>query len=419
MSEGDKANFDAYLAAGDYGSAAAFATQAAGVDQNGQTKNIVWSLNAGAAYLAAGNAQQGVAALDQVERLAQGNDLDRTKALLDYKYTTYDGVMTNTYKAAGFLAEGRFDDARVEFNRANDRQDRAAHEFEKEIAAATAANTQQDRPDYRNLMITAEQSPELASANRSLQALANYTPFVNPFTFYVSGLFFINQGDYSKGVDLLKRSYAMLGPDSQAHDDITWVEGEHRQHPGKPRPQVWVIFENGQSATYHQFNLVLPTIAGTPMTIALPQLTVNGPAASRVVVVAGEAHAATRPVGSFDSVMASEFQRRQPMILAAAVAEAIVKNVSAKVAQDSKNPWLQLATAVMDNVSTADTRSWTALPKEFQAARVDIPADGKLSLLGGEGQPIGEVTVPVDRGSLVWIKMQHPGARPALRVIPL
>jgi hypothetical protein len=117
--------------------------------------------------------------------------------------------------------------------------------------------------------------------------------------------------------------------------------------------------------------------------------------------------------------MASEFRRRQPLIIGEAVAEVVAKNVGSMVAKKSNNVFLQLASTVVANVSTADTRSWLALPKEFQVARVDVPADGKLAIEGPGGAPLAQVDVPVGQPSIVWVKMQAPSAHPAVQVFKL
>jgi hypothetical protein len=117
--------------------------------------------------------------------------------------------------------------------------------------------------------------------------------------------------------------------------------------------------------------------------------------------------------------MASEFLKRRPLILEEAVAEVLAKNVGAVVAQKTNNPFLKLAMAVVANVSTADTRSWTALPKDFQAVRIDAPQDGHVTVQTAQDQAVGDVSVPAGRSSIVWVKVQQAGAHPAIQVLPL
>jgi hypothetical protein len=420
VSRQDRANFEGTLDAGDYRTAATIAESAGQITPDGHTQNIVWSLNAGEALFESGDMKAAIPVFDQTEQLAQTDDLDKMHAAIDYRYTTYDGVMTNVYKAMAFLGEGDRDGARVEFNRAEDRQRKAEEHFQREAAYAAAHNQAAGNPQFAAVMASAQQNQDYANATSSLTALAVYAPFENPFATYLGGIFFVSQGDYGKGMDRLRRAAVVLGPDSPAAADVIWAQQAHRAaRRGTVKPQVWVVFENGQSATYHEMRLVLPMVTGQPMTLALPVLAQNAPAYAALQVTAGTTAVQTAPAGSFDAVMASEFNRRRPVILAEAVAEVLVKNVTSEVAQQSKNPWLQLASTIVANVSTADTRSWIGLPKEFQAVRIDVPADGHLLLAAAGGQPIGEATVPTDKSSIVWVKAQQAGAHPAIQVFPL
>lgn len=52
---------------------------------------------------------------------------------MDYQPKIYEGIMVNTYKGMDFLDNGDFSNARVEFNRALERQRRAKEFFAKEI----------------------------------------------------------------------------------------------------------------------------------------------------------------------------------------------------------------------------------------------------------------------------------------------
>jgi uncharacterized protein len=433
MTAQDRAGFEAYLAQGDYAGAAAAAKAAGQITPDGQTHNVVWSLNAGSTLFEAGDMKGSVAVLDTTERLAQGNDLHPFQAVMDYRYTTYDGVMTNLYKAMAFIAQNDPASARVEFNRAEDRQRRAEEHFKAAIEAAQRQPARQ-KPAFGDLMDKAQQNDAWRSSTASLSALANYPAFENPFATWMGGVFFVTQGDRPKGIQLLRRAAAELGPQSPAADDLAWAQGQGAGQGGSGRarrgraaaaaaaaaqPQTWIVFENGQSATYHQIDLQLPMVTGAPMRLALPVLHPNAPAYPAVVARTGTAQATTGLAGSFDSVMASEFQRRQPEILAEAVAEIVAKNAVSVAASRSNNGFVKIASLVFAQVSTADTRSWLALPKEFQTARLPTPADGHVTLTTADGATLGDVQVPTDRPSVIWVKAQDAGAKPAIQVLKL
>lgn len=413
----DQASFESLLDAGDYSAAAKAASDAGHIGTDGSTQNIVWSLNAGAALFESGDHKNAVAVLDTTEKLAQVDDLDRFHAAIDYRYATYDGVMTNVYKAMSFLGEGDRDNARVELRRAEDRQRRAEEQFQRQADYEAARNKNTATPDFAQMLQRAGQSSQYTDASAALAELAKYKPFENPFATYLNGIFLVSQGDYENGRYKLKRAAEVLGAGSAAADDLKWAELSHRQADHKS--QVWIVFENGQSSTFHELRLTLPMVTGEQMTLALPVLAQNAPAYSALRVSAGGGSVDTQPAGSFDAVMASEFARRRAMILATAIAEVVAKNVMSAAVQKSDNVLVHLASNLVANVSSADTRSWLALPKEFQAVRLTAPSDGRITLTAPDGTSVGEVSVPSDQSSIVWVKAQRPGSHPAIQVFKL
>jgi hypothetical protein len=115
--------------------------------------------------------------------------------------------------------------------------------------------------------------------------------------------------------------------------------------------------------------------------------------------------------------MRSEFQRRYPSILRAAVLEAVLKIVLLNVAAQEQSGVALLVATVASNISTADVRSWTALPKDFQVARIETPKDGVVRLRTDSGAELGSATVPTDVSSIVWVKEMRPGSPPAIQVL--
>jgi len=101
------------------------------------------------------------------------------------------------------------------------------------------------------------------------------------------------------------------------------------------------------------------------------------------------------------------------------VLEAVLKAGLQTAAAQTGNGLLQLAAVVVSNVSTADTRSWTALPKGFQAARVDAPKDGMVHLRIDGGVDLGNIQVPADQASIVYVKELASGGKPSIQVFRL
>jgi uncharacterized protein len=116
-------------------------------------------------------------------------------------------------------------------------------------------------------------------------------------------------------------------------------------------------------------------------------------------------------------VMGSEFNRRYPSIIRNAVLEAALKVVLMNVAAQEKSGIALLAATVVSNVSVADVRSWSALPKNFQAARIETPKDGTVRLRTDAGVDLGTAQVPTDVSSIVYVKQERAGSPPAIQVL--
>ena len=74
--------------------------------------------------------------------------------IVPYVGEEYDGIMVNTYKALNFMALGKEDDARVEFNRAIERQRRAADKFAQDIKKLDKEIEKEDSKDNSTALHT-------------------------------------------------------------------------------------------------------------------------------------------------------------------------------------------------------------------------------------------------------------------------
>jgi hypothetical protein len=390
-------------------------------------QGLAWSLNAGAALVYAHEAPRAVGVLDGAEDLMKGrdvNDFGNTQ----YEYATYDGVMVNAYKGLAFLGAGDKQQARVEFNRVAERQERAQDEFAKEKAKldATAAQSARGSFDLRGALQNAQSNHDYQEAQAELGRFANYQPFINPAANYLRAIYLLNSdvpGDVGKARDELIRVRDMAGSSRALQADLALASAGRKP----AHPITWVIFENGQSPTFEQYNISFPVpvvakggrVEPGLVTIGLPRMVFHPAAAGRLAVSAGKGEALTESIGDFDRVMASEFARRQHAIITRAVVEVALKAALQTAAAQTGNGLVRLVAAAASNITSADTRSWTALPKGFQAARVDAPNDGMLHLRLDNGQDLGPIQVPGNAGSIVYVKALAPGGRPSVQVFPL
>ena len=125
----------------------------------------------------------------------------------EYKGNVYEKVMLNTYKGLNFMELGDFVNARIEFNRALDRQRRAKEYFAKEIQ-----NKKESQSGNKNFGVSQNRNTQKVlydSYQDIFSKLEAYPDFINPYTTYMSGLFFLFDGDYAKARDILKTSISM------------------------------------------------------------------------------------------------------------------------------------------------------------------------------------------------------------------
>ena len=418
VSSRDVAGYDVRLAQGDYRGAATFASGAGQTTPDGKSANLLWSLNAGAAMVYSGDSVRTIPMLDNAEDMMKKRDLGTAAEAGQYRAKTYDGVMVNAYKAIAAMQAGQHDLARTEFLRSEDRQSRAEQDFQAEDSANQGRQNSGGNVDMQGALSSAQTNATYRQAMQDMANYGGYRAFINPFTTYLTGLYFLNTDDSNKekARNAFQRVRGIAGPSLLIDGDIALA-----QQRGKFAPKTWVIFENGQGSTLSEYSITFPVpIVGrrsgvSLATVAMPRLDEHGAAAGSLLV--GPSGTPTIVVGNFDFVMRSEFQRRYPSILWGAILEAAIKVAVQNAAAQEKTGIALLVATVASNISTADVRSWTALPKNFQAARIETPKDGVVRLRLDNGLDLGNANVPTDASSIVYVKAMRPGAPPSIQVL--
>lgn len=139
-----------------------------------------------------------------------------------YKGNIYEGVFLNYYKALAQMEAGEANAARVELNRANDRQRRAKDYYAKQInEAMNEENERYAKSSARGVVdrdsSQRQASRQLESKYSNLRQFRAFDGFINPAVSYLSGLYFALIGD-SKGIDYLKESYGITKLETIAND---------------------------------------------------------------------------------------------------------------------------------------------------------------------------------------------------------
>ncbi|MHC5143665.1 MAG: COG3014 family protein, partial [Planctomycetota bacterium] len=342
--------------------------------------------------------------------------------IVPYTGQVYDGVMVNTYKALNFISTGQYDLARVEFNRALDRQRRAKETFNQEIQKQkNQISTDENSENVQKSLDNPDMKQRLEEVYPSLYNFSVYPDFVNPFATYMAGLFFLIDGDYSKSVDLLKESAGMVPENTMILEDLDMVDrvisGGHTIEP-----MLWVIFENGLGPVKEEFRIDLPLFIATDniryVGIALPMLTFRQAASPYLEIKAGSKTSRTQLVADMDRVIHTEFEKDFKGTLTRAIISTTTKAIAQyALEKNSGSSWASVAMAVYSFVTTAaDVRIWTALPKNFQAARLTIPENGILNVSGPNLMPI-QVEIGDCNYAIVYVKMINAAHQPSIEIM--
>ncbi len=412
-------------------------------DKNANNKDaIIWRLEQGAVLRAAGQYADSNQAFDQAQekiddyaqkakvRIGQeAGALLSNQANLAYEGRSYDGIMLNTYKALNYLALGETDKARPEFIRAYQRQQDAVEANKKRIEQTQeAAEKSKDKEPIEKAQSNQKLQSQLSSATANLDGVKVYADYVNPFTVYLDGLYFManaaDASDLERAHKSFERVTAFVPDNDYVKQDIAAADDLIQ---GKPLlPVTYVLFETGCAPERGQVRVDIPIIVSKVSYVgaAFPTLKLQGNYTPSLTVVANGTNAATAPVASVDGIVALDFKNELPVIITKTIVSTVTKAVAAYAINDAARQsggnnvglgnnlaglFTQIATATYQiAVNIADERTWTTLPKEFQVARVPTPTDRKIDLTTPDGVKTS-VTISDGTVNVVYVKSINIG----------
>ncbi len=420
----DKAvQVDEAYASGDYaGSLEAAARLSAAAEPNDA---VIHKLKLASAQRASGKPAEAARTLEEAESLFSAYDSKAEVSLsaegisafsnpyaLPYRGRAYDRTMAATYQALNLVQSGDNARARVAMNRALFRQEDArrlavekARIAAEEGAAASSADTRTAEAARNEAVVAAS-----AAARALLKDLPAYKDYVNPFTSWLHGAFFLHRAEGSSDVERARKSLelaSIMSPGCSAIKDDLADATAGRVRAAAGETVVYVLHESGRSPAWTEnkftFPLILIDERAPIVSVALPELHPVPGQAELTLVASGRTHKAEEIV-NVDALAAQEFNDEYPIARNRAIASAVVKGIAAyaanKAAQDAADRsdgagggFLALATLVATNVYTtqtaqADLRNWSTLPKRITIARTTVPKGSDIALRVDGGSPV-------------------------------
>ncbi|HEX42314.1 MAG TPA: hypothetical protein ENN81_09690 [Phycisphaerales bacterium] len=433
----DLMQFDRHIAQADLRAACRFAESKIGKRKTPRNEDLLWTLQRAAIERARprpdyalsteyfDRAEEMLKHFDQKNRMGDVvGGVVASDNLAPYMGEEYDGIMVNTYKAMNFMAQGKMDLARVEFNRATERQRRATEKFSAEIRKL---NDQMQRGDGNMKIARAgaesdEVRQRLARAYPELDNFAAYPDFVNPFTNYLAAVYYNLMNEPQKAEYELRAVHGMVADNPYVAKELDLTRQDRLDG------SVWVIFENGLGPVREEFRLDIPLAIVTEkikyVGIALPRIRLRGAPCPYLDITADGRTHRTAVVADMDRIVQTEFKKDYPAILTRAIISATGKAALQFVLQDTigkRDPgaaavasWLMAGYSMFS--TAADVRIWTTLPKNFQIARFAIPADRTLSIVGPGVAPL-KVKIPECGSAVVCIKIMTRNSPPVYDVM--
>ncbi len=406
---------------------------------------VVWRLEQGTALRAANQFKESNDAFAAAEKMIDGYDqkakvdLGRqteailvNQAMLPYRGRDYDRVLMNTYRALNFMQRGDLSSARRELTRAYQRQQDSIDanksrisraEVEAEEDLAKSKNKAAAKEMVENAKSNPKFNEELQALNPNLTGMKAYTDYVNPFTVYLEGVFFMaaaeGPSDLERSRTSLQRSLAFNEGSEFVKSDLAMVENiiNGQALP----PTTYVIFETGMAPAREQIKIRVPLIlAGVTevpyLVAAFPVLKRQDNQVPYLKVIVGGSNVVTTTLASMDSVVGHAFRNELPVIITKTLVSTAVKAVATAAinkALEKKSEkesgmtklLVNLALAILQELfAVADTRTWCTLPKEYQFARFQTPADGNLALSLPDGALRRDIQLQPATVNIVYVK---------------
>lgn len=392
-------------------------------------------LHQGEAYRLAGEFDQSVQAFDRAEASMKYLDTESTLANFagdvasvilndssrDYRALMSEGILVNTYKGLDFLALGNADNARVEFNRADDRTRRAVDYFSDDIRSEQQ-RLQEDNTNAQLVNRTLDSRDLQKALNESYgnpSSWSVYPEYIVPASTYLHGLYFLaastGGSDTEKALTSLHRVAGMTPDNATLAGDVELAEAlsSGRQSRRDLPPQVWVMYENGLGPVLEEIRFDVPLFISRHgesqvifAVVALPRYRDRTAVPGELTVLAGnEQSVSTEAVANMGKVIRTEMQDRFTGVLIRAVSSSVIKAFIQSQAAESMGPLGQFG-AILYTVSTtqADLRGWQAMPDHWSVARLDRPEDGRVTLVDSGQGTLGELDLPPWPFTLVYVK---------------
>lgn len=313
----------------------------------------------------------------------------------DYRPYMSDALFVSYYQLWNALALGNRDDARVIINQSYARQQDMSREYDTLVQ-----QIQSERADNTDL------AERLDSENSQWRA---FRDIMNPALMYLSGLYFLNTGDYANAKTYLRRADGMAGNNKYVKSDLRAATARTT-----PKNTVWVFVEDGFAPKLREDRMdtfvVFPTGPATlSVAVSEPLFAAPMPMVDGAEIVA-----------DVDALFMTEYTQYRVNEALRAFASAASKAAlqSALYNSDSDSAPLMglLATIYTLSTTNAEVRTWATLPQRISVWRTTNDKTGLLEIKSG-GNLVVTAEIPSAGNYLVYVRLT--GGTPDVKTIKI
>lgn len=405
---------------GNYIAAAQAVADKASKKEDNKKDGLVWNLERGAILRGAKDFDKSLVSFEQAEAFVQAAEIESDTKVsseaaalatnltqLPYNGYFYDRIMLNTYQALNHIVIGDLDAARVELNRASQRQRDALNENAKRIEKAEAEARKVEEVQLEDGTSYVDKAKEDEGFNSNIDAIyeeddgvALYSDYVNPFSVFIDGLYFMSNpagpSDLERARKSFQRVAQMAGSNQFLQDDLKMAEAAASGTP--VNDMTYVIFETGSAPFRKEIRIDIPVFLVSNdvpyVGAAFPRLAYNDDYSKKLEVDLGSTTISPELVCSMDSVVKTEFYNELPIVITKTLVAAGTKALAAYAISEATdgNIFAKIATSAYQlAMNKADLRTWRSLPKEFQYCSFVTPETGEIEVrnpVSGESHPI-------------------------------
>lgn len=262
-----------------------------------------------------------------------------------YKPYMMDSLFVSYYQLWDLLALQDWSNARVVINQSYQRQQNMSQEYKKLIE--------------ENKDAISENSQVAEFIDKNASDWLAFRDIMNPALMYLSGIYFLNDGDFDNAATYLKRAKGMMPDNRYIEQDL-----ELAQKRIRPTNTTWTFTETGfaprlreKNASLYLFNIGLIQFTFSDA-YQMPNYTI--PKNSEMLA-------------NVDALFMTEYNEYKINEILRAYAAAVSKTTAQAVIYNSRSDYAPLL-GIMSSIytatsSNADVRTWATLPKYIYVER--------------------------------------------------